>query len=107
MFAGLDKGIPAGRTVLLVGSLGNTTFRFKQAARFALVRRGIRPLSRGASFRLGSWYEPDHHHYDCIVYVNDGIATPARHAVMVTRVSFSDSTGGHAVTVWVSRARCP
>jgi hypothetical protein len=107
MFAGLDKGIPAGRTVLLVGSLGNTTFRFKQAARFALVRRGIRPLSRGASFRLGAWYEPDHHHYDCIVYVNDGIATPARHAVVVTRVSFSDSTGGHAVTVWVSRARCP
>lgn len=107
MFAGLDRGIPAGRTVLLVGSLGDTTFRFKQAARFALVRRGIRPLSRGASFRLGAWYEPDHHHYDCIVYVNDGIASPARHAVVVTRVSFSDSTGSHAVTVWVSRAGCP
>jgi hypothetical protein len=107
MFAGLDRGIPAGRTVLLLGSLGNATFRFKQAARFALVRRGIRPLSRGASFRLGAWYEPDHHHYDCIVYVNDGIASPARHDVVVARVSFSDSTGSHAVTVWVSRARCP
>lgn len=107
MFAGLNRGIPTGRTVLLVGSLGNTTFRFKQAARFALVRRGIRPLSRGASFRLGAWYEPDHHHYDCIVYVNDGIASPARHAVVVTRVSFSDSTGHHAVTAWVSRPGCP
>jgi hypothetical protein len=106
MFAGLNS-IPAGRTVMLVGNLGNATSRFKQAARFALVRRGIRPLSRGASFRLGAWYEPDHHHYDCIVYVDDGIASPARQAVAIARVSFSNSTGSHAVTVWVSRARCP
>jgi hypothetical protein len=106
MFAGLNS-IPAGRTVMLVGNLGNATSRFKQAARFALVRRGIRPLSRGASFRLGAWYEPDHHHYDCIVYVDDGIASPARQAVAIARVSFSNSTGSHAVTVWVSRAGCP
>ncbi|HEY5045078.1 MAG TPA: hypothetical protein VII53_04410 [Solirubrobacteraceae bacterium] len=107
MFAGLNRGIPAGRTVLLVGSLGDTTFRFKMAARFALVRRGIRPLSRGASFRLGTWYELGHHRYDCIVYVNDGSASPAPRAVAIARASFATSTGNHAVTVWVSRARCP
>ncbi len=46
MFASLDRSVPKGRTVLLLGSLGNATFRFKMAARFAMVRRGIRPLSR-------------------------------------------------------------
>jgi hypothetical protein len=105
--AGLDRGIPTGRTVLLVGSLGNATFRFKMAARYALVRRGIRALSPGTDVRLGAWYELDHHHYDCTVYVNDGIASPASRAAMVTRVSFSDSTGSHAVTVWMSPAGCP
>ena len=107
MFAGLNRGIPAGRTVLLVGSLGDTTFRFKMAARFALVRRGIRPLSRGASFRLGAWYELGHQRYDCTVYVDDGSASPARRAVAIARASFVNSTGNHAVTVWVSRAGCP
>jgi len=106
MFADLNRGVPAGRTVLLVGSLDNTTFRFKMAARFALVRRGIRTLSRGTNSRLGAWYEADHHHYDCIVYVDDGIASPARRAVAIARVSSSNSTGSHAVTVWMSRARC-
>lgn len=106
MFAGLNRGVPAGRTVLLVGSLDNATFRFKMAARYALVRRGIRPLSRGTNSRLGDWYEPDHHHYDCVVYLADGIASPARRAVAIARVFPSNSTGSHTVTVWMSRARC-
>lgn len=106
MFAGLNKGVPAGRTVLLVGSLDNATFRFKMAARFALVRQGIRPLSRGTNSRLGAWYEPDHHHYDCVVYVDDGVASPSRRAVAIARVFSSNSTGSHTVTVWMSRARC-
>src|SRR5581483_3256873 len=65
MVAALDRSVPAHRTVLLVGALGENTFRFKMAARLALVERGIRPLSPGTDTRVGSWYELDHHHYDC------------------------------------------
>ncbi len=109
MFAALDRGIPARRTVLLVGSLGNATMRFKMAARYALVRRGIRPLSVGAYFRLGSWYELGHQRYDCVVYVNDGTARPARpgeRATMISRVTLHDNAGAHPVTVWASRPGC-
>ena len=106
MFAGLDRAIPAGKTVLLTGSLGNTTFRFKMAARYAMVRRGIRPLSPGTNSRLGAWYELDHRRYDCVVYVKDGNASPARRATVIARVTFGDSAGSHPVSAWVSRAGC-
>jgi hypothetical protein len=107
VYRGLDRDVPAGRTVLLIGALGNRTFRFKMAARFALVRRGIRPLSPGTDVRLGSWYELDHHRYDCVVYVDDGTASPARRATVVARVTFSDGSGSYPVTVWLSRRGCP
>jgi hypothetical protein len=106
MFAGLDRGIPAGRTVLLVGTLGNATMRFKMAARYAMVRHGIRPLSTGALFRLGTWYELDHHRYDCVVYVNDGTARPGKQATVISRVILHDNSGAHPVTVWTSRPGC-
>jgi len=103
MSAALERGVPGGRTVLLLGSLGNSTFRFKMAARFALVRRGIRPLSPGTDTRLGSWYQLDHHRYDCTVYVEDGGAMPDARAAMIAGVS----DAGHPVSVWVSPAGCP
>jgi hypothetical protein len=106
IYAGLNRSIPARRTVRLIASLGSSTFRFKMAARFAMVRRGIRPLSPGKDTRLGSWYELDHHRYNCTVYVNDGSASPARRAAAVGRVTFNDLTRSYPVTVWVSRPGC-
>ncbi|MCW2970069.1 MAG: hypothetical protein JWO23_1196, partial [Solirubrobacterales bacterium] len=131
VYAGLEQGIPTQRTVLLIGSLGNDTFRFKMAARFALVRRGIRPLSPGKDVRLGSWYEQDHRRYDCVVYVKDGTARPAGPssaarrssrarpagsarptspggpARLLASVKFDEGGGERPVTVWSAPAGCP
>ncbi len=110
IYSSLDASIPAGRTVRLIGSLGNATFRFKMAARFALVRRGIRPLSPGIDVRLGSWYELDHHAYDCTVYVNDGDRSPASsggRAAVIARVTYHAGTVSYPLSVWVSPAGCP
>jgi hypothetical protein len=107
LYAGLERGIPPHRTVKLLGYLGNRTFRFKMAARYAMVRRGIRPLSPGIDVRLGSWYDLDHHHYDCTVYVKDAVSSPAHQAREVARFNFEDGTGAYPVTVWVSPAGCP
>lgn len=104
VFASLDRRIPSGRTVVLLGSLGNATFRFKMAARFAMVRRGIRPLSPGTDTRLGSWYELDHHRYDCTVYVKDGKAAPIPAAALIASVTYK---GGYPVSVWMSPGGCP
>jgi hypothetical protein len=107
IYSGLHRGVPAGRTVRLLGSLGNSTFRFKQAARFALLRRGARPLSPGIDVRLGTWYDVDHRHYDCTVYVEDGARRPARSAVAVARTRFDDGSGSYPLSVWVAPAGCP
>jgi hypothetical protein len=93
--------------VRLLGFLGNGTFRFKQAARFAMVRRGIRPLSPGIDVRLGTWYDVDHRRYDCTVYVEDRARRPAGAAVVVARTRFDDGTGSYPVSVWVAPAGCP
>jgi hypothetical protein len=106
MYAGLDRAIPAGRTVLLTASLGNATFRFKMAARFAMARRGIRALSPGKDSRLGAWYELDHHRYDCAVTVSDGQTRPSRGATVVARVIYKEGTADYPMTIWLSRAGC-
>jgi hypothetical protein len=107
VYAALDRTIPARRTVLLIGSLDSRTFRFKMAARFALVKRGIRPLSPGTDVRLGGWYELRNRHYDCVVYVKDGSRSPTRRTTMIARVTFDDGTGSYPVSVWTSAAGCP
>ncbi|HEV3283002.1 MAG TPA: hypothetical protein VG010_02260 [Solirubrobacteraceae bacterium] len=107
IYAGLGRGVPARRTVLLLAYLDNRTFRFKMAARFALVRRGIHPVSPGIDVRLGSWYSLDHRRYDCTVYVKDGAASPGHRATRVGRFNFEDGTGSYPVSVWVSPAGCP
>jgi hypothetical protein len=107
LYAGLREGVPTRRTVMLVGYLGNRTFRFKMATRFAMVRRGIQPLSPGIDVRLGSWYELDHHRYDCAVYVEDASRRPGRQAAAAASFSFQDGTGSYPVTAWVSPAGCP
>ena len=107
VYAALDRAIPAGRAVRLPGGLGNATFRFKMAARFALVRRGIRPLSPGGNVRLGTWYELRRRPYDCTVYVKDGSARPAARAEQIAHVVFRGPARNYPVTVWVSPAGCP
>ncbi len=104
VYANLDRAVPSGRTVRLIGYLGNETFRFKMAARYALVRRGIRPLSPGTDTRLGSWYQLHHHRYDCTVYVEDGNARPDSRAASIASVLYS---GRYPLSVWVSPAGCP
>jgi hypothetical protein len=104
VFASLERRIPTGRTVQLLGYLGNETFRFKMAARFAMVRHGIRPLSPGTDARLGSWYELDHHRYDCTVYVKDGRAAPTPSAALVASVTYNRS---YPISVWMSPRGCP
>jgi hypothetical protein len=106
MYAGLRQGVPAGRTVRLLGFLSNSTFRFKQAARFAMLRRGIRPLSPGIDVRLGTWYDLDHRRYDCTVYVEDGARRPQGGAVAVARMHFDDGTASRPLSVWVAPAGC-
>jgi hypothetical protein len=107
VYGALDRAIPTGRTVRLPSALGNATFRFKMAARFALVRRGIRPLSPGSSVRTGTWYELRNRPYDCTVYVKDGSASPADRAELLAQVVFRYRARNYPVTVWVSPAGCP
>jgi hypothetical protein len=107
IYAGLKRAVPPHRTVKLVGQLGNTTFRFKMATRFALLKRGIRPLAPGTDVRLGSWYQLDHRAFDCAVYVKDGSSRPAPKSTAVARFRFEDGTGSYPVTVWVSAVGCP
>jgi hypothetical protein len=104
MLTALDRAIPSGRTVQLVGSLGNATFRFKMAARFALVEHGVRPLSPGTDTRVGSWYELDHLPYDCTVYIKDGTAPPSRAAALLASVAYGRS---YPVSAWLAPAGCP
>jgi hypothetical protein len=104
MVTSLDRNVPAHRTVLLIGALGNSTFRFKMAARLALVERGIRPLSPGTDTRVGSWYELDHHRYDCGIYVDDGSTSPNSAAVRLTAFTYART---YPVSLWMAPAGCP
>ena len=110
---GLDRGIPSGRTVQLIGILGDATFRFKMAARYTLVEHGVRPISPGTDTRVGSWYELDHHPYDCTVYIEDGTGPPSLTnvaglrsgpPVLMASVVYAVS---HPVSAWVAPAGCP
>jgi len=107
VYSALEHGVPAHRTVLLIGALGNSTFRFKMASRYALRRHGVRPISPGTDVRLGSWYEKDHHPYDCTLYVQDGDRRPSRRATLLVRTSFYDGTVSRPISVWGVPAGCP
>jgi hypothetical protein len=104
LYSALGRGVPGRSTVNLIGGLGTHTFRFKMAARFALVRRGVRPLSPGTDVRLGSWYELDHRAYRCTVYVEDGSRSPQRGATRIAAFAFE---AAFPVSVWVAPAGCP
>lgn len=95
--------VPRGATVRLIGGLGESTFRFKMAARLALVRHGVHPVSPGTDTRLGQWYELDHRPYRCTVYVQDGSRPPARGVQRLAAAPYA----GRTVSVWLSPAGCP
>ena len=103
MLARLDRAVPRGRTVQLIGSLGIATFRFKMAARYALVEHGVRPVSPGPDTRVGSWYELDHVRYDCTLYIRDGTRSPSRSAALLTTVLYA---GSYPVSAWLAPAGC-
>jgi hypothetical protein len=104
IFSAIDRTIPSGRTILLPGGLGHETFRFKMAARYALVRNRDHPLSPGSDARLSSWYGLGRHRYDCTLYLRDGPASPHRGAVPIDSFIFK---GTHPVSVWVYPGGCP
>lgn len=104
ILSALDRAVPSGRTVQLIGSLGNATFRFKMAARFALVEHGVRPISPGTDTRVGSWYELDHLRYDCTVYITDGTAPLSHSAALLASVAYG---GSYRVSAWLAPAGCP
>jgi hypothetical protein len=104
IFSAIDSTVPRGRTILLPGGLGNQTFRFKMAARYALVRNRDRPLSPGSDARLPSWYWLGRNRYDCTLYVRDGRASPHRGAVPIDSFIFK---GTHVVSVWLYPGNCP
>jgi hypothetical protein len=101
--AHLDRAIPSGRTVELVGSLSIATLPIRPALRYFLVRHGVRPLARGSELRLGDWYELHNRPYRYVVYVEDGIKPPKRRARLVDRVRFTNGWGPQVVSLWISR----
>lgn len=103
--AHLNRAIPRGSTVELVGSLNIATLPIRPALRYFLVRHGVRPLARGSTLRLGDWYELHNRPYRYVVYVEDGVKPPARRVRLVERVRFRDGWGAQVVSLWVSPAR--
>jgi hypothetical protein len=98
----LDRVIPSGRTVNLVGNLGYSTTVIKPAIRYLLARHGVRALSRGSKVRIGDWYELDGRPFQYVVYLDDGTKSPARGARLLDSVRLVDQKGPHVVSVWVS-----
>jgi hypothetical protein len=106
LYSALDRSVPAGRTVLLTGGLDGTTFRFKMAARFALVRRGIRAVSPGTDTRLGGFYELRRLSYSCVVALRNGDAPPAPGAQLLASLRYADARAGRPLAVWLAPAPC-
>jgi hypothetical protein len=101
--AHLERAIPSGRTVELVGSLNIATLPIRPALRYFLVRHGVRVLARGSNLRLGDWYELHNRPYDYVAYVKDGVKPPAKWARLLDRVGFRDGWGLQVVSLWISR----
>jgi hypothetical protein len=102
--ARLDATIPRHETVRLDGRLDVPTQPVKAAVRFALARRGIRVLSRGAASRNGAWYELDHHRYGTVITLTDRPRRP-RGASLLVCVSFTEHRLASSVFVWRARVR--
>jgi hypothetical protein len=100
--ASLEKAIPAGRSVQLLANLGYSTMVIKPAIRYLLARHGVRALGQGSKARIGDWYELYDRPYQYVVYLRDGVASPAISSRLIDRVRVVDGTGAHVVSEWVS-----
>jgi hypothetical protein len=98
----LERVIPSGQTIQMVGNLNVATMPIKPALRYYLVGHGVRVLARGSNLRLGNWYELFKRPYEYMVYLDDGSTPPARGVVLVDRVAFIDGWGRQLVSLWLS-----
>jgi hypothetical protein len=104
--ASLERAIPAGRSVKLLANLGYSTMVIKPAIRYFLARHGVRALGQGSKARIGDWYELYDRPYQYVVYLRDGVNSPASGSRLIDQVSVVDGTGTHVVSEWIS-ARPP
>ncbi|MFI4984676.1 MAG: hypothetical protein ACHQAV_01655 [Solirubrobacterales bacterium] len=100
--ASLERTIPAGRSVELLANLGYSTMVIKPAIRYFLARHGVRALGQGSKARIGDWYELYGRPYQYIVYLRDGVSSPADGSRLIDRVRVVDGAGAHLVSEWVS-----
>jgi hypothetical protein len=100
--ARLDRAVPSGRTIELLGSLDIATMPIKPALRYFLVRHHVRPLAPGSFVRLGSWYELYDRPYQEVAYVEDGTRAPVHGAHLLDRVHFGSNRGPQTVSLWLS-----
>jgi hypothetical protein len=100
--ASLDRVIPAGRSVELLANLGYSTMVIKPAIRYLLARNGVRALGQGSKARIGDWYELYDRPYQYVVYLREGLRSPANGSRLIDRVRVVDGTGAHVVSEWVS-----
>jgi hypothetical protein len=108
---------PRHATVWLRSSLGGVASPLSQAVKFLLRRRELRILQRGATARLGPWYELDHRAYRYVVYAYDRAGPRDRRARVIARTSMRESRpsfpggatakGTRIVTVSVAPAALP
>jgi hypothetical protein len=100
--ASLERVIPAGRSVELLANLGYSTMVIKPAIRYLLARHGVRALGQGSKARIGDWYELYDRPFQYVVYLRDGVTSPANGSRLIDRVRVVDGTGAHVVSAWVS-----
>jgi hypothetical protein len=103
----LDRTVPRNVSVrFTLGAQSISTQPMEPAIRFGLVRHGDLPLSNGAYYRLGNYYELEHKPYQWYVYIADGDAH-RRHMVRVATVQFTDGFGHSVFSAWVARVVGP
>jgi hypothetical protein len=100
--ASLERVIPAGRSVQLLANLGYSTMVMKPAIRYLLARHGVRALGQGSKARIGDWYELYDRPYQYVVYLREGVRSPAIGSRLIDRVRVVDGTGAHVVSEWIS-----
>jgi hypothetical protein len=103
--ASLNATVPRGRTVLLV-QRGSVVVPVEPAVRYALRRRNVRALGRGA-VRPGAWYALDNRRYEEVVSLYADSPPPIPSARLVGRFDLTNSSGRHTIDVALSPPGSP
>ncbi len=98
----LERAVPSGTSIELLGNLNIATMPIKPALRYYLVKHGVRPMARGSNLRLGNWYELYNRPYSYVVNVDDGVRRPEPSARLLARVHFTDGFGHQVVSLWIA-----